>query len=141
MVDKNKINNLLSEFNTFLNELEEIKKLSKAQYFADRKNIYSLRYLFQVSVETCINISNHIISSHKLGVPNEYADIFRILNKEKIITETIKKQLIQMTRFRNRLVHVYWDIDDELIFNYLKEHLGDFYEFKKQILTYLSEKQ
>ena len=141
VTSKNKISALLSELNKFLNELEEIKKLSEEQYFSDRKNIYSLRYLFQVTIETCINISNHIISSHRLGVPNEYADIFRILNKEEIITESSKKQLIQMARFRNRLVHVYWDIDDEMIFKYLREHLDDFYVFKKQILIYLREKQ
>ncbi len=34
-----------------------------------------------------------------------------------------------MARFRNRLVHLYWDVDDELVYEYLQTSLGDFDRF------------
>jgi len=42
-----------------------------------------------------------------------------------------------MKGFRNILVHRYGKIDDKLAFRILKENLGDFYEFMKEIEEFL----
>ena len=138
MVDKDKITFLFSELDKYLDELEHMKQLSREEFHNDNKNIYSLRYLFQVTIETCINIGTHIISSYRLGLPNEYGDVFRILKNKKVISEELQNKLIAMVRFRNRLVHIYWDIDDDTIFNYLHNNLNDFYIYKKEIAEYLN---
>lgn len=139
MVDKDKIAFLFSELDKYLDDLEEMKKLSRNTFLEDTRNIYSLRYLFQITIETSINIGTHIISSYRLGLPKEYSDVFRILKNNHIISEDIQNRLILMTRFRNRLVHIYWDIDDETIFKYLQENLEDFYAYKKEISSYLKK--
>lgn len=126
-----------AKLDKFLKDLKEIASLSKEEYLDDQRNVYSLRYLLQVTVETCINIANHIISSYRIGLPKEYADVFRILEKEGIISDDIKSKFIQLSKFRSRLVHVYWEIDDEIIFDYLQKHMDDFYNFRKEIKSYL----
>jgi len=45
----------------------------------------------------------------------------------------------QMAGFRNRLVHLYWEIDDELIYDYLQSELGDFDEFVRHILRFVEQ--
>ena len=139
MIDKSKISLQFEELNRYLKDMEGLKQLSPESFLADQRNVYSLRYLLQVSIETCINIANHIISRNKLGIPKEYAEVFRILNQEKIISDELQTKLIQMTRFRNRLVHVYWDIDDKTIFEYLNTHLNDFHQFKTAITEFLQK--
>ncbi|MBE0655367.1 MAG: DUF86 domain-containing protein [Bacteroidales bacterium] len=141
MIDKSKIAFQFTELEKYLEELESIRNLSKQEFLSDNRNIFSLRYLFQVSIETCINIANHIISRFSLGIPKEYADVFRILGEKEIIPDDLESKLVQMVRFRNRLVHVYWDIDDEIIFDYLQNHLDDFRQYEKDIKTYLSHKE
>ena len=141
MIDKSKIAFQFTELEKYLEELESIRNLSKQEFLSDNRNIFSLRYLFQVSIETCINIANHIISRFGLGIPKEYADVFRILGEKEIIPDDLESKLVQMVRFRNRLVHVYWDIDDEIIFDYLQSHLDDFRQYEKDIKTYLSHKE
>jgi len=42
-----------------------------------------------------------------------------------------------MARFRNRLVHLYWDVEAETIYNILQSHLSDFERFREYILRYL----
>jgi uncharacterized protein YutE (UPF0331/DUF86 family) len=140
MVEKEKISFLFLELDKFLSDLENLKQLSYEEFVSDVKNVYSLKYLFQVSIETCINISNHLISRLRLGVPKEYAEIFKILGHHNIISKETMQKLIVMTKFRNRLVHVYWDIDDEAIFTYLNDHLSDFYIFQKEIKSFISDK-
>jgi len=42
-----------------------------------------------------------------------------------------------MIRFRNRLVHIYWDIDDNEMFRILREHLADIPHFLKEFGAYI----
>ena len=140
MINKKKIEQLFSELDNYLSMLKELSQLSREEYLKDNKNKYSSRYLLQISIETCINISNHIISRQKLGIPNEYADAFRILHSNKIISSNLLNNLILMTRFRNRIVHLYWDIDDELVYEIMSKNYMDFIEFKSAILNYLKSK-
>ena len=38
-----------------------------------------------------------------------------------------------MAKFRNKLIHRYWEINDQLIFKYAQEDLNDFIKFMKTI--------
>ncbi|PJA98416.1 MAG: DUF86 domain-containing protein [Ignavibacteriales bacterium CG_4_9_14_3_um_filter_30_11] len=138
MIDKVKTEKLLSELEEFIKSLEDLLNFSVEEYLDEKRNIYSGRYLLQISIETCINISNHIVSRMKLGLPNEYADAFRLLNKNDIISYELLEKMILMTRFRNRVVHMYWDIDDSYVFDLINNNLKDVIEFKESIKKYLN---
>ena len=45
--------------------------------------------------------------------------------------------LIQMARFRNRLVHIYWDIDDAEIYRIILTRLQDIRRFLKEVGNFL----
>jgi uncharacterized protein YutE (UPF0331/DUF86 family) len=137
MIDKQKIESLFKEFDTYLEELKQLSLLTEEEYLSSSRNIYSGRYLLQISIETCINIGNHIISRQELGIPKDYADTFRILVDKKIISESLLEKLILMTRFRNRVVHLYWDVDDKLVLEIMKNNYKDFISFRTEILKYL----
>lgn len=44
--------------------------------------------------------------------------------------------LRQMVSFRNRVVHLYWEVDDAAVYKILKENLGDFNVHIQHILNY-----
>jgi len=137
MIDKEKIESLFNELDKYLKELNELSSLPVSEYLSNSRNVYSGRYLLQIAVETCINIGNHIISRSELGVPKEYADTFRILKSNNIIPQQLLETLVLMTRFRNRVVHLYWDIDDKLVFEIIKNNYKDFTKFRTAVLKYL----
>jgi uncharacterized protein YutE (UPF0331/DUF86 family) len=137
MIDKEKIESLFNELDKYLKELSELSSLPVSEYLSNSRNVYSGRYLLQIAVETCINIGNHIISRQELGVPKEYADTFRILQSNNIIPQQLLETLVLMTRFRNRVVHLYWDIDDKLVFEIIKNNYKDFTKFRTAVLKYL----
>jgi uncharacterized protein YutE (UPF0331/DUF86 family) len=37
-----------------------------------------------------------------------------------------------MARFRNRLVHIYWEVDNSELYSFLETHLQDIREFLKK---------
>lgn len=137
MIDKEKIENQFRELDNYLKEIKELTGLSGDEYLGNSRNIYSGRYLLQIAIETCINIGNHIISRQSLGIPREYADTFRLLESNNIIPLPLLEKLLLMTRFRNRVVHLYWDIDDKLVFEIMKNSFNDFTEFRNSVLNYL----
>ena len=44
--------------------------------------------------------------------------------------------LRQMVSFRNRVVHLYWDVTDSIVYRILQENLGDFETYTEYILDF-----
>jgi uncharacterized protein YutE (UPF0331/DUF86 family) len=42
-----------------------------------------------------------------------------------------------MAKFRNRLVHLYWEIDDEQLYEILQNRLVDFKKFLDSLASFL----
>lgn len=104
------------------------------EFSRDFTKINSAKYLLQIAIESCISAGNHVIASEHLRPPQDYADIFKVLFENSIIPEKLFQELNKMARFRNRLVHIYWDIDNEIIYQLLQDRLGDFEQFKLAVL-------
>ena len=47
----------------------------------------------------------------------------------------------KMARFRNRLVHLYWEIDNETVYNILQGDLDDIDHFVSCICVFISEEK
>ena len=59
-----------------------------------------------------------------------------VLNEENILPDDFMPTLRQMVSFRNRVVHLYWDVDDATIYDIIKNNLGDFETFVEYILNF-----
>jgi uncharacterized protein YutE (UPF0331/DUF86 family) len=95
----------------------------------------------QNAIEACIDIASHIVSADQLGAPQDYAGLFTALERHQILPTSVADQMRQMARFRSRIVHLYWDVDLDLVYNYLTQRLGDFDQYLAQIATYLGPRQ
>ena len=51
------------------------------------------------------------------------------------------KRLIKMAKFRNRLVHLYWELDTETIYKIIQENVEDFKLFQEKIVQKLSNNE
>lgn len=129
MVNPEKITGLLEKLKEYLSQLAELKKLSKDELIKKFTNVNSAKYLFQVAIECCLDIGNHIVSSEGYGSPEDYKDIFKILNQQKVIPDNFLDTAISMAKFRNRLVHLYWEVDADKIYDYLQNNLRFFDEY------------
>jgi uncharacterized protein YutE (UPF0331/DUF86 family) len=134
-MDKERIIIKISELNDYLKEIEEIKPDKLEDYKRSIKDKRAVERLFQISIETVIDICNIMVSELKLGLPSSEDDIFSLLNSKKIISNDMSIVLSEMKGFRNLLVHKYGIIDDARVFEFL-DNLDDFEKFKKEILNY-----
>ncbi len=137
--NKDKITKIMSEITLALKRLDDLSAKEKKEFLDSPHLIGSAKYNLIVAIEGSIDICNHLISANKLKVPEDYADSFKILGKTGVFEETFVQRLIEMARFRNRLVHIYWNLDDELIFKIISEDLKDIERFLDIISRLLSQ--
>lgn len=136
-IDKQKISKLLDQIRESKNRLEILSGCNKEDFVKDFKNLGSAKYHIIIGVEAMIDIANHIISRMKLGTPEDYADVFKILSKIKIFSDVSTQKFINMARYRNKLVHLYWKIDDAEVYDRLKDNIETFEDFENSISKHL----
>ncbi|MDI6731633.1 MAG: DUF86 domain-containing protein [Candidatus Margulisbacteria bacterium] len=139
MVNPEKVAGLIEKLREYVLQLNELKKLSKDALIKQFTNVNSAKYLFQVAIECCLDIGNHIISSEGFRPPYDYKDIFKVLNENKLIPDTFLETATSMAKFRNRLVHLYWEVDADKVFYFLQNNLRYFDEYIVYILDYITK--
>lgn len=127
--DREKITKLSSEIFNALTRLKELADLPGDDFLTDFHFIASAKYFLIVSIEACLDMCYHLISKNRLRVPEDYADTFRVMGEVGIFDEEFVKRLVEMAKFRNRLVHIYWDVDDEMVYEILQKDIQDMEEF------------
>lgn len=137
MVRPDKVEGILENLRGNLEKLKHLASLNREDFLSDFTKVESAKHLFQVSVESCIDVSNYIIASERFRPPKSYAETFEILAEQGVIDKDFLPILRQMVQFRNRLVHLYWEVDVEVIYDILQKNLGDFETFASQIVKFM----
>ncbi len=120
---KENIYKILAEIEQSILKLKAIKKNSQDIFVEDAALQDRCKWNFYVLVQGCLDIGNHIIAQKRLGVPETYEDIIKILKTAHLIAAETEDILLKIAGFRNRLAHGYFKIDPALLYAYL-DNLG-----------------
>ena len=141
MAQLDKVKGIFANLDSYVGNLKTLAAMARQDFLADFRNIESTKHLMQVSIECCLDTAHHIIAREQFRAPKNYAESFEILVKQGIIPNEFLPTLRQMVNFRNRLVHLYWEIDAEFVYDeILQKNLGDFDTFVRHVLNYIQEK-
>lgn len=135
--DKNKIDQKLLFMNTCLNKLRKLRTFDKDTFIDDFTKVDSAKYLLQVSIEGMLDIASHLIARNRWGKPKDNKEHFQILSDNRIIDSKDVTVYFNMARFRNRIVHMYFNISDEMIYDIVQNNLDDFERFIGNIVRVL----
>jgi uncharacterized protein YutE (UPF0331/DUF86 family) len=130
--NSDKVRKITSEMLTALERLEDLRKLSQSEFTADPHKIGSAKYSLIVAIEGAVDLCNHVISKNGFRTPEDYTDTFMVMKERGAFDEEFTRSLIQMVRFRNRLVHIYWDVDDAELYRIIQINLQDIRRFLKE---------
>lgn len=134
MVDRDRLLAKLDELDGYLCELREIAPRSFEEFLRPEKKRACER-LLQISLECVVDICGLLVKGKRLGLPSGEADLFDKLEHAGAITASLTATLRRMKGFRDVLVHDYTRIDDSLTYDLIATRLGDFAEFKRQVLS------
>ncbi|MDO6354787.1 MULTISPECIES: type VII toxin-antitoxin system HepT family RNase toxin [unclassified Caloramator] len=128
-IDYDKVRNKLLFIQENLKKLEELRNFTKEEFLNDFRNVDSAKYLLQTSIEAMLDIANHIIARNRWGKVESNRDSFEILYQNRIIDKNDIETYFLMAKFRNRIVHMYIEVDNETIYNVLQNNLKDIKRF------------
>ena len=83
--------------------------------------------------EMTIDLANHVIRAHKLGIPVSSADSFRLLRTERIIDARLAERLQKMVGFRNTVIHQYTEVDIRIVEAVIVSELDELLAFADRI--------
>lgn len=113
---------------------KKISDTSVEQFIRDKLIIGSAKYYLQVSIECCLDVANHIIAAERFRAPMDYADTFKVLGENDVIPPEHASKLQRMAKFRNRLVHMYGEVDDEQVYSFIEKDIKDIEMYRAIIL-------
>ena len=111
------------------------------EYENNPKNLEDYRKMdmivlnLQRGCEAVSDLAMYIVSTRKLGLPQNKREAFKLLEDNQIIDKNMSKNMQNMIGFRNIAVHDYKDIDPEILKDVIENHLNDLLDFARIILN------
>ncbi len=124
----------------YLKKLNKVRDSTNLDTFLADSDLQDIveRNLHQ-AIESVLDIGQHIIASSGWKPADEYADVFAILQRNGVISQTFLTRLAGMAGFRNLLVHEYAEIDHRQVFDVLQNHLQDLIELARAYQRFLDK--
>jgi uncharacterized protein YutE (UPF0331/DUF86 family) len=132
----------LKHLHRYLLLLEDAKQIPFDRFRSDPIYRGSTERHLHLAIESCLNIGNRLLALSQLEkpvkTPETYADIFKELYNLGVLSErNFMERLVQMVKFRNRLVHLYWELDVNTVYQILQDNIPDLEQFKHIVVDYM----
>lgn len=140
VVDRRLVDHHLADLERHVRLLEEERGRPRGEIEADPVRAAGVQHLLQIAVETVSNLANHLAAECGWETPRSYVDSLANLHRHGVVREAgLARRLEQMARFRNLVVHRYWEVDMGEVYRILQDHLDDFREVAEAVRRYLRE--
>lgn len=125
MVDPQKARAMLAHYRRYRGYLDRLAERDDDELRSDFAVMGGLQHYLLLTIESLLDLAGHLISSEGWEPPRSYADTFRVLRDEGLIPPDLAERLMAMARFRNVLVHMYADVDEDRVLAVLRRSLAD----------------
>lgn len=126
-----------AKFRDIRESIERLRRFTdtpRAEFLKDKDQQDIAGFRLIVATEAAIDTCLHVAAKTLKQVPEEYAGCFRLLGEHHLIDPEVALRLAKMARFRNLLVHRYWEIDYGRMYDIITgDDLADLEIFMRQI--------
>jgi len=104
-------------------------------------DLRSLKYSLIVISESIANTLHHLLAKNFQIAVSGYKEVLAKASERNLLSKRLSDRLLPFIRFRNMLVHQYWEVDEQLLLNNLRDGLDDFRCFVKEIKKLIEENE
>ena len=105
--------------------------------FLNSHNNYVVERLLQLIADVQIDVNRHLIKGLGGVQPKENAETPIVVGGLGVIEMAIANKMSASIRLRNVLVHLYDEIDPEIVHGAIAMTIADYAQYQRQILNYL----
>jgi uncharacterized protein YutE (UPF0331/DUF86 family)/predicted nucleotidyltransferase len=139
--DDERIDKFLSEISKETAELQSIVSQQDDKVLSSSHMMKSCKYSIIVITEAMAAALQHILAK-KYRVPvNGYTEVLNKSSQLQILSQELVANLQPFVRFRNMLVHHFWRDDDRRFLRNLREGIGDFRQFVREIKNLMKDSE
>ena len=117
-----------------LEKLNTLSSLSRDEFMADFVYLDATVRRLQTSIEALVDISRYVIRSLGLPSADSYREVPVVLADAGYLDQTSTPIYDEMVRFRNLVVHHYYRVNPEEIYNILTKNLSDLQNWHTTLL-------
>ncbi len=138
VVDRRFVSRLIEDIEKNVVLLEAMRDVPAETLRDDPHQGYTALYALQICVEALLNVSHHMIAELGLTRPESTVHAVEILTRSGVLQDSeLAGRLPDIVRFRNLIVHRYWDIRWDLVHGILQHNIGDLRAFAAAIESFM----
>lgn len=143
MTDLNahKMHTLLMRLDKNVQYLKDSQSNSLEKLKNEKLIEHGIQHQFQIAIESAISIAEHIVARKGFGLPQNYAQNFDFLLENKIISSELSTKMKMLTRFRNRLVHLYWEVQIDELYQTLQNEVCFLEDYRSMIARFITKEE
>jgi len=137
MIDQSLVESKMADLQAYFAELDTIVANDVRDIVADNLKLRSVERLFQLIVDTAVDINTHIIATSLASVPDDYQSTFISLAEQAILPMDFAVRIAPSVGLRNLVVHRYGRVDVKRMVDDIKREIGQYHEYLKYIDAYI----
>lgn len=139
MIDKELIKNKMADIEKYLKEMDPILKSGARIIIEDNLRLHTVERLFQLIVDTAVDINTHIIIASDFNVPEDSYSTFVVLGENKILPMYFALKIAPSVGLRNLIVHKYGNVDLKKMVGDVINEIDDYVEYLRIINSFLDK--
>lgn len=142
MLDYPLIAKKMQLLDSYLDELRPfVADFSSDDILSDSFKYHTLERLFQLVIDTMIDVNRHIIKNKHFGAPDDLESTFQLLGEKKVLEEAFAFKISPVVGVRNMIVHRYEKLDRNKFVQNVKSNFSDFANYIKQIRQFVEKEK
>lgn len=137
MANKEIILQFIDQLKDCLSKLRELETHTEEEFLNDWRVYWQIDHGLHLGIQTAIDLSREIITASDFRKPRNYSETFSILIENKVILVETGKEMENLAKFRNRLIHEYLFTDLKEIYKIFKEKLVFLEKFSEETMNFI----
>ena len=133
MINKDLVINKMADTQKYLEELMPILQHDSREIIDDNLKLRSVERLFQLIVDTTIDINTYIITESDVSVPDDYQSTFMVMGEHNIVPMDFAQAIAPSVGLRNLIVHKYGKVDIKRMIDDVKNNIGQYKDYLRHI--------
>jgi len=138
-INRQLVNDRMREIRDSVTKIRRYVELPDAEFWSDERNLHTVLHLLLIALEAMGQLCTHILARAASKAPASFAECMEGLRELGLMDDALAGQLTRMARFRNLVVHRYWQVEPQRVLTYARENLGDFDDYLAAIGRYISD--
>ena len=131
----------LIKLQEYLGQLETLKPESFQQYIENIAVKYAVERIMQLIVDVALDINNVVLAMNQKPPAADYFNSFLELGECGVLEHSFALGIAPSTGLRNRLVHEYEEINDEIVYQSIVKMIAVYKEYMRAINRYIQDRK